>query len=263
MQTLNNNNGPYPYPIKCVIFDNDGTLLDTLPIYYKVLEHFVPSPFPEGLVHKVNGVSDYEACKIFVDVFKMDVTPDELYNQRKKLLAELLPQARILPGAESAVRKLHDDYKLPLAVATGSTKDIHQFKTTNSKEHIELFKNFDFSVCGDDVPIAKPSPAVFLETAKRLCENHNCTFCEKKISDANLENQNVIYPENCLVVEDALNGILAASSAGMASIFVLNDSDENDFQAKFKEKNISPTYTIKTLEVFPFDKFTFKPLGSS
>lgn len=262
MESFNQNSNPYTHPIKCVIFDNDGTLLDTLPIYYKVLEHFVPSPFPEGLVHKVNGVSDYEACKIFVDVFKMNVTPDELYNQRKKILAELLPQARILPGAESTVKKLHDDYKLPLAVATGSTKDIHQLKIANSKDHIELFKSFDLSVCGDDVKTAKPSPEIFLQTARRLCSLHNATFSDHKDTSTNSD-QMIIYPENILVVEDALNGIIAASAAGMASVFVLNDSDVNDFQAKFKEKNVSPTYAIKTLEDFPFEKFTFNPLGSS
>ena len=263
MTNLNSVNGKYPYPIKCVIFDNDGTLLDTLPIYYKVLEHFVPPPFPEGLVHKVNGVSDYDACKIFVDVFKMDVTPDELYNQRKKLLAELLPQARILPGAETSVKKLHDNYKLPLAVATGSTRDVHQLKISNSEDHVELFKSFDLHVCGDEVTVAKPSPEIFLKTAQKLCSKYNYTFCEQKCSNENSENQKIVYPENVLVIEDALNGIIAADAAKMASIFVLNDSDVNDFQAKFNEKNVLPTYGIKTLEQFPFDNFTFDPLTSS
>lgn len=257
------NDEKYPHTIKCVIFDNDGTLLDTLPIYYQVLEHFVPSPFPEGLVHRVNGVSDYEACKIFIEVFKMPMTADELYSERKKVLAELLPKAKVLPGVKSTVNRLHDEFKLPLAVATGSTKDIHQLKISSSKEHIELFKSFDFSVCGDDVSVAKPNPEIFLETAKRLCSKYNYVFSDKKGLDANSKEENVIYPENILVVEDALNGIVAATSAGMASVFVLNDSDEKDFQTKFKEKNVLPTFALKTLEDFPFDKFTFQSLSNN
>lgn len=253
-------NEKYPYPIRFVIFDNDGTLLDTLPIYSKVLTHFVKPPFPEELVHRVNGASDFDACKVFVEFFKMSVTPEQLYEDRKKLLAELLPTSKILPGAAETVKTLHNKYQIPMAIATGSMRDIHELKLVGSDERVQMFNSFDLAVCGSDVAIAKPNPAIFFEAAKRLCDKHNLTFVTENPTN-DVVDDNIIYPRNVIVVEDALNGIRAACAAGMPSVFVPNDGTIEFFQQKFKEHNISPTYTLQTLEQFPFDKFDFKKVA--
>ena len=58
----------------------------------------------------------------------------------------------------------------------------------------DLERYFQTTVCRGDAPRIKPAPDLFLEAAKRL----------------------KIAPENCLVIEDSLNGLKAAKAAGMA-----------------------------------------------
>ncbi|OHS98917.1 Pseudouridine-5'-monophosphatase [Tritrichomonas foetus] len=226
----------YPHPIHAVVFDNDGTILDTLPIYYEVLTRFVPPPYPESLIHRVNGVSDFDACKIFIEVLDIKMTPEELFEKRKILLNELLPQAKIISGVDEVINKIHD-MKIPMIVATGSLRSIHEMKVSG---HPEIFSLIKDTVCGDDVEVAKPSPDIFLKAL------------EKFNFDPNLN----IRPENILVIEDAINGIVAAQAAGMPSVFV-NEQDET-FDEKFKEKNVAPTARIKSFKNFPFDMFTWK-----
>ncbi len=85
-----------------------------------------------------------------------------------------------------------------MAVATSSTRSKFALKTQG---HSELFKSFQSITCGDDAGIVKgkPAPDLFLEARRKLGSPPS---------------------ENCLVFEDALNGIEAARNAGMPVIWI-------------------------------------------
>jgi HAD superfamily hydrolase (TIGR01509 family) len=65
---------------------------------------------------------------------------------------------------------------------------------------------FDVTVCGDDVQNTKPSPEIY----------------QKAVKDLNL------LPENCLAIEDSLNGIKSGTSAGLKVIMVPDQVKPND-----------------------------------
>lgn len=87
-----------------------------------------------------------------------------------------------------------------MCIATSSSEDMVQLKITN---HCELFNMFNHRVCGSSDPAVKrgkPAPDIFLVAASRFPDKPS--------------------PDNCLVFEDAPNGVAAAVSAGMQVVMV-------------------------------------------
>jgi pseudouridine-5'-monophosphatase len=121
------------------------------------------------------------------------LTVDEYLKLSLDLQEHLFPLAKLLPGVERLLRHLHAN-KIPIAVATSSSKQKFDLKTSL---HKPLFELFDVIVCGDDPEVkhAKPSPDLFLTAQKRLGNPPS---------------------DNCLVFEDAVNGIQAGLAANMS-----------------------------------------------
>lgn len=120
------------------------------------------------------------------------MTVQEYLDETAIIQEDLFPHAKLLPGVEKLIRHLHA-HDIPIAVATSSTRLKFELKTSLNKE---LFELFDVIICGDDPEIqnAKPSPDLFLAAQKHLGNPP---------------------AENCLVFEDAINGIEAALNAKM------------------------------------------------
>ena len=90
------------------------------------------------------------------------------------------------------------------AVATSSFREL----AIHLIERFGLRARFDAIVTGDDVKESKPDPAIFLEAARRVG----------------------VVPAECLVLEDAQNGVEAASNAGMRVYAIPHDdSRHHDF----------------------------------
>ena len=191
----------YPYPIKAVIFDNDGVILDTLPLYYEALAKLVPPPYPPEVIAKVNGRSDLEVSAIFVKEFNLSCTPEEFHQKRTKYLQELFPHSQLIPGVDLVIKKIYE-MGIPLGVATGSVREIHELKMLAQPE---IYKLFNYILCGDEVKKAKPSPDIFQAVSAHL---------------GNFD------PKNVLVFEDAFNGIKAANSAGMPCVLLHRPIEE-------------------------------------
>ena len=214
----------YEPEIEAIIFDCDGVILDTLPLYHDALAKFVPPPFPQELYDLVNGVSDRQACKIFVEFFKMDMTPEELFEKRRAVLEEMMAHAPLIPGVDRVIRDVKEK-GLPMAVATSCMRHVHDIKMSG---HPELFSLFDVVVCGDEVTEAKPSPVIF-----QTASNHLGHF----------------DPKHVLVFEDSIHGIKAANAAGMPVVFFNKDSND--------PAGASPTVTIKEFKEFSCEMFNW------
>ena len=222
----------YPHPIKAVVSDNDGVLVDTLPIYIEINSNIAGEPLSKEVWSKINGRTDRDVCQILIDAYHLNTTAQELADQRLKILEQELPKCKLLPGISDLITKLKQ-LGLPMAVATSSRRAAFDPKTRN---HQDLFKNFSAVVCGDEVAKAKPAPDIFLAAAAKLGD---------------------YKPENVLVLEDAANGIKAANDAGMASVLIWRHKD-TDPQAELDRLGAKPTFIIHSAEEFDFNAFTFE-----
>jgi pseudouridine 5'-phosphatase len=169
-------------PIKAVIFDMDGLLLDTEGIYTEVTSLIAGrygKTFDWSVKQNIIGRGANDLANYVVQALELPITPAEFLQIREALVRHL---------------KAHD---IPIAVGTSSSRQSFGQKTTL---HGDWFVLFDFIVTADDpeVGAAKPAPDIFLTAARRLG----------------------VAPKDCLVFEDSPFGVTAAKAAGMTAIAI-------------------------------------------
>uniref|UniRef100_A0A6B2E5E5 Uncharacterized protein n=1 Tax=Phlebotomus kandelakii TaxID=1109342 RepID=A0A6B2E5E5_9DIPT len=218
-----------------VIFDMDGLLLDTEGIYEGIIGDIAKS-FKKAYARetrlKVLGTTEQKTAEIVVNDLKLPCSVVEFRRIFTDMGNQRLGNAPLLRGAEKLVRHLHDN-KIPIALATSSSSESVEVKTA---KHQELFKLFHHKVMGSsdsEVKNGKPSPDIFLVAAKRFPDNP--------------------HPEDCLVFEDAPNGVKAAVSAGMQVVMV---PDEHITE----EQKQGATVVLKSLEDVKLEEFGLPPL---
>lgn len=198
-----------PTSIKAVIFDVDGLLIDSEPYWKKTTETFFAKhnkPFKQEVHQYLHGRGLRDTIEYFKREHGFVGDTDELIAKRREMLYEyLLPNVTLMEGAEKLIRSLHKE-GLPLAIATsGHTRD----RTKLLLQKLGLEDIFSVLVSGDDVTNAKPAPDIFLLAAQLLG----------------------VDPRQCLVLEDAPNGVLAGKAAGMV-VYGVNKNEEIYFRLK-------------------------------
>jgi len=187
---------------KAVIFDMDGVLIDSEPAYLemnlKMFEQFGIEMDEENYKALV-GIPSVPMWKFLKEKYELKNEVSEFITLEKKRMLEIL-DSDIITKPVTGIKELMDDLKsfnFKLSVASSSAKDNINFVL----EKLKIKDNFEFIISGEDVVNGKPFPDIFL-----------------KVSD--FFN---ISPEKCFVIEDSVNGIKAANSAGMNSIGFIND----------------------------------------
>jgi HAD superfamily hydrolase (TIGR01509 family) len=183
--------------VTAVIFDCDGTLVDSEPLARTAWERALE---PYGLAV---GDADFEACVGLpypqVHAYFAERAPSlpdaaafwpafagELYGLIGTTLAPF-------PDAVAAAAELRAA-GVPIAVASSSPRE----RLDRTLATVGLADAFDETVAGDEVRRGKPAPDMFLEAARRLGAD----------------------PADCVVVEDSPPGVAAGLAAGMATLAV-------------------------------------------
>lgn len=186
-------------PVKAVIFDMDGLLLDTEGIYTEVCQIIAQRygrSYGWEIKQNIIGRGAQDLARYVVQALDLPLSAEEFLVIREPLLQARFPKALGMPGAEALVRHLKAHH-VPIAVGTSSSRHSFAQKTTL---HGDWFALFDTIVTADDpeVSAAKPAPDIFLTAARRLG----------------------VAPADCLVFEDSPFGVTAAKAAGMTAIAV-------------------------------------------
>lgn len=183
--------------MKAVIFDMDGVLIDSEPLYEQHLKTFLVTlgvSDPEKLQRSLKGKSSKDISAILIETFSLTHNLDELTQISRQAYLDYLNAQELLPpipGAKELVEHLHRAGH-PIALASSaSNKRIKLFL-----DKLGLEQYFKLIASGEDVKRSKPAPDIFLLAADLLGKS----------------------PEECVVIEDAWNGVQAAKAAGMKCI---------------------------------------------
>jgi len=217
-----------------VIFDMDGLLLDTEPIYDTVLGDIAKSynkVYLDDLKLKIMGRTDQMFAKIIVEDLSLPITEDEFLDQFYKLCRQRFLNVSLLKGAEQLIKHLHH-HNIPFCLATSASLEIAEIKMESHQHLFDLFSHKVMGSTDPEVKHGKPAPDIFLIAASRFATKPN--------------------PGDCLVFEDAPNGVKSAVAAGMQCVMV-PDSIIADEQRK------EATLVLNSLEDFEPELFGLPP----
>ena len=184
--------------LKAVIFDVDGTLLDTERIYMQAWKDAAAElgyVMTDELLRKTRAVNAKDAARIFEAEIGNGFSYEKTRPIRVRIAEENIERESpvLKPGVLELLAFLRQK-GIRLAVASSTN-------TKTTKAHLAingLLDYFEVIVGGDMIEKGKPNPDIFLKAAELLGE----------------------VSENCIVVEDSPAGIRAGTAAGMKAVLV-------------------------------------------
>jgi HAD superfamily hydrolase (TIGR01509 family) len=213
--------------IKTVIFDMDGVIVDTEPVHhYAYNQHFKQlnidvSPEMYATLTGNSTKNIFERLKaqynLSDDVPTLVETKRNLFNEAFDSKEDLY----LLDGAEDLIKDLHQNGMQLVLASSSATVTINKIFN-----RFGLHQYFTHIVSGEDFPKSKPHPAIFQQAA----------FLAKT------------PVENCIVIEDSTNGILAAKSAGIYCI------GYDSFHSKMQD------YSMADRVISNFDELSFETI---
>lgn len=182
---------------QAIIFDADGVIFDSEKLWDIGDSNFLArrglSAFPERLKPELAGTSVAAGTALLLECAGSEENLDDAVRERIATMEGLYAeQIEFMPGFMEFLSYVKSR-SLKTAVATSMSRSLFP-AIDNRLNFLELFEGKVFSVV--DVLKPKPAPDVYLHAAKNIAA----------------------APENCLVIEDSPNGILAAKAAGMFCI---------------------------------------------
>lgn len=210
--------------IKAVIFDLDGTLVDSMWMWKNIDMEFLSQrnlPFEEELQEKIEGMSFTETARYFQEYYKLTETVEELKEIWNGMAMEKYRhEVPLKEGAEKFLDYLKEK-GIKMGIATSNSRELVQ--AVDDAHGLSRYISCFITACS--VNKGKPAPDVYLEAARQL----------------------KVDPGECLVFEDIVKGMEAGKNAGMRVCGVEDDYSSHQREKKRK----SCDYYIRSfLEIF-------------
>lgn len=201
--------------IKAVIFDLDGTLVDSMWMWKKIDIEFLGRygyECPDDLQRIIEGMSFSETAVYFKERFHIPLSLDEIKEIWVQMsIDKYRNEVPLKTGAGEFLRYLKERH-IRTGIATSNGRDMVD-AVLNS---LQITDYFDLVTTACEVAAGKPAPDIYLKVAEGLS----------------------VDPKDCLVFEDIPAGILAGKRAGMkvcavADAFSLDLTGEKREMADF------------------------------
>ena len=211
--------------IQAVLFDLDGVLIDSEPIWERIRRDFAErlgGTWTNEIQQRMMGVRTADWSRALSEIVGGKVPPESAAEQVIAALAEAYRhEPPVILGAADAVRALAGEVRLGLV--SGSPIVLIRLVL----HELDLADCFEVAMSGDDVPRGKPHPDPYLELARRMA----------------------VAPNLCAAVEDSGNGITSAAAAGAHVIAIPRGDHRPDVETLRLAKAVLPSIKELTPEL--------------
>jgi len=189
---------------KALIFDLDGTLLDSMSAWDTVgleyLIHKAIKDIPSNLMEIFIPMSIVDAAKYFIAEFGIKLSPQQICDEINEMIEEKYKHE--IQPKEGVLEFLLQNKDRKMCIATATDKHLVEF----ALKRLGLEKYFEFIITSSEVGCSKQNPEIFIKAAERL----------------GLESG------DCVVFEDALHAIKSAKLGGFYTVGVYDKCFESE-----------------------------------
>lgn len=180
--------------VKAVVFDLDGTLIDSEPLWHWVWSHAIAAKggaLSDALFDRFVGMTPNEWSQEIHERYGVGGSAERVRASVESLMVDrFLDHVPKMKGADRVIDELGHRYRLALATTSGRT-------VVDTVLHVSGWANdFDVVICGDDVSHGKPAPDLYQRALERLT-----------LSGADV-----------VAIEDSAAGLSAARAAGIPTV---------------------------------------------
>lgn len=193
----------------------DGVISDTQKLHSKVEAEIFRSYgvhiSPEEITEKYSGVKDTE---FFGNLLPdKDINIEEVIERKWVEMNSLVKEG--VDSIEGVIELIEFLSEKEYKMAVGSASNLNYVNAV--LKELNIIKFFDSVTSSEEVKYGKPNPETFLLAAKRIN----------------------IHPEECVVIEDGISGMIAANRAKMLSVGLVDTKDKKKYPAKILVKKLS------------------------
>ncbi|CAL6082278.1 Beta-phosphoglucomutase [Hexamita inflata] len=195
---------------KAIVFDFDGTLIDSLNAWKNVdIAFFTKRNLhydEHGYFNAIMGMNLQSCAEYTIKTYNLNETPEQIMAEWNASYEQLFcREITFYPKAKDFLNYLKQN-KIPFGIATAGPRKIFDLFFSN---HSELKDDITFVSC-DDVNTNKPDPTVYFECMKRMG----------------------FSPDECVVFEDSVTGLQGAVNTGSRVVCALTDQKKREEKIK-------------------------------
>jgi len=212
--------------IKGVIFDIDGVILDSMPVWDKAGEMFLLNlgiQPEEGLAETLFCMSMSEGAKYLKERYRLDMNEDEIINGVNETIKDFYAhQVQLKEGVDQFLSGIRQ-HGIKIVAATSCDRPVFE----RALERLNVIRYFDRIFTSTEIGAGKVKPDIYIAAAEHMGTLQDETW----------------------VFEDALYAIKTVKNAGFKTVGVYDDSSKADWE---EIKKISDLYFIKLDDVYTF-----------
>ena len=186
---------------KGIIFDMDGTIVDSLPYHYKAWKIFFRENKVANFLEKLKGYKGGGTLDLLTAVYgdKYSIKELKIMTDDKEIIFREIYRNNVEPikGFMKTLKFIKQKKILVGLASNAIRKNVKMILN-----ELKIYEDFDSIICGDEVKMGKPNPEMFNETVSR--------FKLKK--------------KECLIFEDSLEGVSAAVNANVDVIGITSST---------------------------------------